>query len=906
MTITYAFQFGYTQSLSFNHYTTKDGLVQMQIEDLLVDQNKNIWIGTRGGASKFNGRTFDNFENIQNKPNYVLGIEEQADGKIIFLSPDALHVFDGQKFQEYTFPEGNEFIPDSYFEKDWEGRIICKSKFGENIFYFSNDTITEFLDEHPALKSFSISEIIAVNDEKKFYFIDQHEYLYEYNHGEIKEIFHTKNRLRDLCYLKILNQEVKPIFTFKEMLNSSEYICYTIDDGQVKELHSFNNTKVEIKNKCPETYLLFNSIDLLLVHENSMEMQVLLSDIPGSFNHLGGIEFLDQKVMLSTDKGLIVIPKEKFISYSEKELPNIWSIGQRKDGVMFFGGYGTGIFYEEEGSIKTFSNFNNEFYCGDRQLKNTYKSIYMGATSDWNKDLLFPFGNGLIKIEDSQAHLLDHIESCKGTLAYLMVYTDLIQKKILVGTCQGVRILDENGNLIRTIKEGLFEHRCMLTITKDRNGNYWFGATGGIAKYNFDNNEIVNYTKDNGNLDFDAVICSYKDIHNNLWIGTKSGIAVYNESSDAFNSVENFSNLSVSSMIEGENGQMFLTTNKGLIMLDLNKYYRDKTVVYKLFGESTGFMAQDLGQNGLFKDQDGLIWICSATHVTRFDPVNLSYDTNIYKPYITRVNGGNLAFNSIILKIEEEVNDVTFEFEVRGLDQASQLLFSQRLLGQNNKWSDWNSYTNTTYNNLGGGKYTFQVRAKDKLQTNDPEIYAAQKIEIDIPLLKEPGFAYFLGFGLLALVFVSFFYASNYRLEKENMELLSKLNKTLIFEKEELITVNEKLKKDILKIKLKKDASVGSIDIKSNKTQISIPLSEILYISAEGNGSRYILQNGKSHWDDKKLKYWENQLPMDRFVRIHRSTIVQKEFITSINYDNLELFEGTSLNIGRTYKSNLK
>lgn len=50
------------QRYSFKNFTTNDGLVQTDITDIKQDKKGNIWIGTNGGISVFDGKTFTNYD----------------------------------------------------------------------------------------------------------------------------------------------------------------------------------------------------------------------------------------------------------------------------------------------------------------------------------------------------------------------------------------------------------------------------------------------------------------------------------------------------------------------------------------------------------------------------------------------------------------------------------------------------------------------------------------------------------------------------------------------------------------------------------------------------------------------------------------------------------------------------
>ncbi|AWV99031.1 hypothetical protein [Arcticibacterium luteifluviistationis] len=55
----------FTQHYPTLQYTTKDGLGQLQILSTLEDSRGYIWVGHKGGLSKFDGQNFENFNHTQ-------------------------------------------------------------------------------------------------------------------------------------------------------------------------------------------------------------------------------------------------------------------------------------------------------------------------------------------------------------------------------------------------------------------------------------------------------------------------------------------------------------------------------------------------------------------------------------------------------------------------------------------------------------------------------------------------------------------------------------------------------------------------------------------------------------------------------------------------------------------------
>ncbi len=48
----------FSQEYSYRHYTVKDGLIQNQVIAMFQDSKGYLWLGTKGGVSRFDGKEF--------------------------------------------------------------------------------------------------------------------------------------------------------------------------------------------------------------------------------------------------------------------------------------------------------------------------------------------------------------------------------------------------------------------------------------------------------------------------------------------------------------------------------------------------------------------------------------------------------------------------------------------------------------------------------------------------------------------------------------------------------------------------------------------------------------------------------------------------------------------------------
>jgi DNA-binding LytR/AlgR family response regulator len=79
-----------------------------------------------------------------------------------------------------------------------------------------------------------------------------------------------------------------------------------------------------------------------------------------------------------------------------------------------------------------------------------------------------------------------------------------------------------------------------------------------------------------------------------------------------------------------------------------------------------------------------------------------------------------------------------------------------------------------------------------------------------------------------------------------------------------------------------------------------VVLKDILYIESVKDYVQLVLADQKIMFLDS-LRHWEEKLPSNQFLRIHKSFIVNVEKIIKV-YGNTVVLHATELPIGRTYR----
>ncbi len=117
------------------------------------------------------------------------------------------------------------------------------------------------------------------------------------------------------------------------------------------------------------------------------------------------------------------------------------------------------------------------------------------------------------------------------------------------------------------------------------------------------------------------------------------------------------------------------------------------------------------------------------------------------------------------------------------------------------------------------------------------------------------------------------------------------------------------VRKCILKYQKNREANASQkICLQSYKDYRYINTDEILFLKADNNTTDFYISSGDIVSAYKTLKVFENTLP-ENFVRIHKSYIVNKKYVSRINYGKYKCFLTNNtvyqLPFTKTYISNI-
>lgn len=192
--------------------------------------------------------------------------------------------------------------------------------------------------------------------------------------------------------------------------------------------------------------------------------------------------------------------------------------------------------------------------------------------------------------------------------------------------------------------------------------------------------------------------------------------------------------------------------------------------------------------------------------------------------------------------------------------------------------------------------FTDALQAMDFLRTE-----AVDLIFLDIHLPKISGIDFLKTLKQKPPVILTTAF-SNYALESYEYDVVDYLLKPFSFER--FVQAVSKVPLPIAKQPREQGAialNAEVIFIKSGYEHIRINVADILYIRSDADYTEIFMEDRK-YLSQEPLRYWEEHLDQKKFVRIHRSFLINTSKIEKIIGNRVYLIQNTTLPVGRAYK----
>lgn len=305
----------------------------------------------------------------------------------------------------------------------------------------------------------------------------------------------------------------------------------------------------------------------------------------------------------------------------------------------------------------------------------------------------------------------------------------------------------------------------MRAIAEDKKGDVWLASSGtGIALFQRNTGRFKSYTKQNSGLSNDVVLSLLSDSKGNLWAGTDGGgLDLFNPKTGKFvnfNETNGLPNGIVYKILEGKDGLIWFSTDKGISALN------PATKKIKNFGRPNGVQDSPFILGSGIKTSDGELYFGGQDGFNYFNPLTLPFNGTVPGVLLTELK----VANTIVLPgakspIQEQIGfaqeiklsygqNFSISYVALNYTAPQQNHYAYRLVGLEKDWNEVGREKTAYYTNLDPGDYIFQVRASNNEGTWSDKITSI-KVHIQPPLWRTT-YAYIfyvalIGASLLAI-----------------------------------------------------------------------------------------------------------------------------------------------------------
>ncbi|MBA3829564.1 MAG: hypothetical protein H0X33_11555 [Taibaiella sp.] len=753
----------FAQRYPFYNLNVEQGLIQSQVATLLQDRFGELWIGTLGGISRYDGKSFVNYT-VRNGMlnNTVRDITEDQKGIIWIGGANGVCSYNGKSFKNYVLnaSEGGVSNVVEEIKADRQNNIWCRG--AGKLYRITNNKVVAFtVPGDPYISS-------ILSDTNKLLIACRNGKIYTYSNQGKWDSLAITNTVNDYPpYVVRMYQDRS-----KRVWIGTSKGLYRIDSNKVELMYvgghattdlpaiysicEDNNGGLWLGTTSGAVRIFNNGIQYYSKHNgltdnaifdvlNDAEGNIwLASDGQGIFR-FSGTQFtvLDEsmglpsaqvmaiaakgsnKIFLGTyDAGLYTFEEGKIFPLAfPVKTPTITALTVSPDGKVWIGTRGMGLW--SYGSI-----FKSYSYPDHHFPSNTVTTLY----TDPYKRIWVGFANGaLVYVHDT----FKHIAINYAVTSFISISED----SVLISTSRGIKLWTGGAisdYVTKTVLDS-GETECFTRLGNE----LWAGtADNGIVRYNLSTGKAFVINKNNG-LRSDFIYNITTDNEGNIWAGTGFGIH------------------KIKLRANGEPQVTF-------------------------YGKGNGITGMESNHNAIYKMADGSIWFGTTNGALHYQPHTSTVsqqpvsivmkDVKLFGEHI----GDTSYYDSTDswygvpygLRLPYQKNNISFSFEAISLSGGEQLRYRYRMEGLEAPWSVWSPTNSVTFSALPPGKYTFIAQCETG--ADDQKIKELHyNFEIITPFQKTGWFSLLILGGCI-LLGVTMQYIANHR-KQNRLKLMRRL-----------------------------------------------------------------------------------------------------------------------------------
>jgi len=306
----------------------------------------------------------------------------------------------------------------------------------------------------------------------------------------------------------------------------------------------------------------------------------------------------------------------------------------------------------------------------------------------------------------------------------------------------------------KNVEKGLLSPH-IWDIVEDHEGMLWIGTPRGLNRFDPRTETFSAFRHDRNNpqgLGYGVVLELFVDSRSRLWVGTSGGgldqFVREGETFRHFTVEDGLPNNVIYGILEDDEGNLWLSTNKGLSRFD------PEAVSFRNYDVGDGLQSNEFNVGAHYRAENGELMFGGVNGFNLFHPQSLEDNGLAPQVTVSAWKNADVLISSELspaARIHLETDDHVIEFRFAALDfsEPAKNSYSYRLSGFEKDWSPPGTRRTATYTNLEHGEYTFLVRA-----ANSDGVWSTEDFRVQ--LIVEPEFWETIWFRVLSsfLLFV--------------------------------------------------------------------------------------------------------------------------------------------------------
>ena len=696
----------WAQQFGFNQYTPKEGLAQSQVRAIAQDSSGLLWLGTLGGASRFDGHAFRNYALQEGLPDaQVNAMLCASDGTVWMGAGGSLVAVQGERTRVVGLPAEARDARILCLAEPRPGELLIGTD-GAGLFLLAGGVLRP-LPGFPSDTASTVRALLPLKDGRVI--VGTRAGAYQLSGGRcmplpLGEGQESVSALAEdaggVLWFGTFGDGLFGLAPGGGMVHHDE--STGLLQGNVRALLADRTGRLWVGSKFGINIVEKDRVKAYTVHQGMPNDNVwcLFQDADGG-------------VWIGTDgAGLLRYAGERFVTWTVADgLCSDLVMAMVEDGAgdLWLGTYGDGVCrLDGMAQLTTLEGLpNNTVWCG---LAAKDSSLWFGTT------------DGLVRLKRGRPQTLGPEQALRGTRV-LALHEDA-DGAIWCGTREGAAILRPDGE-VRWIGQ---DERSLLRSVRSiiRVGpHHWLATDQGLVRVGADGTR--RWASTDGLCD-NTVQCLAVDGAGRIWAGTTNGLSCVAPDAPprTIRLGPDFGSNYVDLLISGADGLIWAGTNNGLYRFDPDSLLQGVGSTDH-FTSVDGLRGVECNLNAVHMDRKGRLFFGTNAGLVMHDPARGPAALPRSAP-IGRITG----LRSFMLRTDWKgqcdsvdtrtglpvgldlvyrKNHLTFDYTAVDLAEPDRVRFQYRLSGFDADWLPPTDARFASYSNLPHGSYRFELRA---------------------------------------------------------------------------------------------------------------------------------------------------------------------------------------------------